>query len=131
MKSFFPKKQDTQVGKVDKTPMFDPPKDPTSTSHKKQWQLLERVSTGPRAKQFPQLAQLFNGDRSQKLEALKLYVDNEENLERAETAFTVSKTHTERVSHKRRWLTIKQMRDDGCSENLGKKFFVHVIYFLN
>lgn len=46
----------------------------TSTTHKKQWNLLTRVAAGPRATEFPEVSRLFSGNKQEKLQALRLLV---------------------------------------------------------
>ena len=93
-----------------------PASDPTSSTHKKQWNTLTRVSAGPRASQFPQISQMFQGDKASKLQALKLYLEQDENLEQCESAITVQKRYKDSLNHNRRWMTVKQMKEAGCSE---------------
>ena len=96
-----------------------------SKTCKRQWNLLGRVANGPRAAQFPQLAEMFRGDNNSKLNALKLYMEANEDLGQCESQITVQKTHMETFSHKRKWLTIKQMRAEGFSETFGYYFLIY------
>ena len=104
--------------------------DPSSSSHKKQWNVLTRVSSGPRATQFPQISALFQGDKASKLQALKLYLEQGENLEQCETAIMVQKRYKDSLNHNRRWMTVKQMKEAGCSEWLGRKKFIEMAVYL-
>ena len=97
--------------------------EPNSSSHKKQWNALTRVSTGPRATQFPQISQMFQGDKASKLQALKLYLEQGENLHHCESAITVQKRYKDSLNHNRRWMTVKQMKEAGFSEWLGGNKF--------
>ena len=96
-----------------------------SKTCKRQWNLLGRVANGPRAAQFPQLAEMFRGDNNSKLKALKLYMDANEDLGQCESQITVQKTHMETFNHKRKWLTIKQMKEAGFSETFGCNFVLY------
>lgn len=87
---------------------------PNSTSHRKEWMALDRMSKGPKASQFPQLAELFRGNAHDKCKALKLYLENGSSLAECEAAFTMQRS-LERV---RRCWTIKQMEEAGFSESL-------------
>lgn len=91
---------------------------PTSSNFTKQWKLLGRVAAGPRAKQFPTIAELWKGDSASKQRALRMYLESQENLETAESRLHVEKSHSETLHYKRAWLTIKQMKEQGMSENL-------------
>ena len=68
-------------------------------SHKKQWNLLTRVSTGPQAVEYPEITKLFSGNKQDKL---KRYAC----LSSMETTFC------------RRLMTIAQMQQERCSERL-------------
>lgn len=90
----------------------------TSTSHTKQWKLLDRVAKGPRAKQFPTITELWKGDSASKQRALRMYLQHHESLETAESKLVVEKRHDETVTHRRAWLTIAQMKEKGMSQKL-------------
>lgn len=115
------------LGPVPTTPAAEPPATPsptevparpTSTSHPKQWKLLDRVSKGPRAKQFPTITELWKGDSGSKQRALKMYLQASEDLESAESRLTVEKTHAQTITHRTAWLTIGQMQERGFSQKL-------------
>lgn len=115
-------------GPVPTTPAAEPPAAPTptevvavrptSTSHPKQWKLLERVSKGPRAKQFPTITELWKGDSGSKQRALKMYLQASEDLQTAESKLTVEKTHDQTITHRNAWLTIGQMQARNFSQKL-------------
>lgn len=107
---------------------------PTSVTHKRQWNLLDRVSKGPRAAKYPEITELWKGDNKSKQKALKLYVDANESLQAVESHLEVSKNHVEKVNHKRAYLTIKQMREHGMSQFLagtGAGFLVVSVLLLD
>eukprot|EP00438_Fugacium_kawagutii_P014764 Skav228753 [mRNA] locus=scaffold589:50999:51755:+ [translate_table: standard] len=107
-------------GLEDKSPAVpDTVLEPSSSTHLSQWKVLSRMSKGPRAASFPQLSALFQGDKADKLRALKLYLDAGESLQRCEAQITVTKKHKEKVNHRRQWLTIRAMKEQGFSENLN------------
>lgn len=99
-----------------------------SKTCKRQWNLLGRVAAGPRAAQFPQLAEMFRGDNNSKLKALKLYMDANEDLGQCESQITIQKAHMETFSHKRKWMTIKQMKEAGFSETFGCNFVLYCCF---
>ena len=91
---------------------------PNSSTHKKQWNVLVRVATGPRSTQFPEIAQVFTtGSRIQQRECLQRYLQQGENLEQCEATFTAEKESSQEIRAGREQLTIKQMRDRGYSES--------------
>lgn len=94
----------------------------TSTTCRKQWNLLGRVSTGPRATQFPELAKLFNGNKENKLAALRRFMANNEDLQATEAAFKFERQQSQTLTKSRKCLTITQMRQEGCSEFLAFNF---------
>ena len=97
----------------------------TSTTHKKQWNLLTRVATGPRAVEFPEVSRLFSGNKQEKLQALRLLVKNGDNLQAAEASVMIQKQHKAKTTSCRRLMTIAQMQQEGCSERLVCKYFQH------
>lgn len=117
--SVTPRKQ----GAEDKSPaptVLDPKSSaPNSTTHLSQWKVLQRMAKGPRATSFPQLSAMFQGNKAEKLRALKLYLDAGEDLQQCEATITVTKKHKDKVLHKREWLTIRAMKSAGYSENLN------------
>lgn len=91
---------------------------PNSTTHKKQWNVLVRVATGPRSTQFPEIAQVFTtGSRIQQRECLQRYLQKGENLEQCEGTFTAEKESATEIRGTREQLTIKEMREKGFSES--------------
>ena len=96
---------------------------PTSKSHKRQWNYLERVATGPRAKAHPTLTALWNGSNEDKRRALHQYLQNEENLAATEAAMQVTRRKTDSMTHSRRWMTLKQMHEEKFSECLARSFY--------
>lgn len=92
---------------------------PTSATHKAQWNKLARVAAGPRAKAYPQLASLWNGTPDDKRKALHQFVQSGENLDACEAQLVVKRRKTEKMSHRRRWMTIRQMREAQFSSYLG------------
>lgn len=98
----------------------------TSTSNKKEWNLLDRVAKGPRAAQYPQIALMFrSGNKDEKLRALRAYVTNGGNLEATESEMVVHRSHKERFNHKKAWMTIREMKDANFSENLCCEMVYH------
>lgn len=93
---------------------------PTSKTNKRQWNLLERVATGPRAKAHPSLTALWNGSSEDKRRALYQYLQNEENLAATEAAMLVTRRKTDSMTQNRRWMTLKQMHDEKFSEFLAR-----------
>lgn len=91
----------------------------TSTTCRKQWNLLTRVSNGPRATQFPELAKLFNGNKENKLASLRRFMVNNEDLQATEAAFKFERQQSQTLAKSRKCLTITQMRPEGCSEFLA------------
>ena len=92
---------------------------PNSTTHKKQWNVLVRVATGPRSTQFPEIAQVFTtGSRIQQRECLQRYLQKGENLEQCEGTFTAEKESATEICGTREQLTIKEMREKGFSSPL-------------
>lgn len=89
----------------------------TSTTHKSQWMKLERVCSGPRAAQFPEIARAFgSGTKAERTQVLRNFVQNGENLDALEGSFKATCTHSERVKTTRRLMTISQMQAEGFSE---------------
>lgn len=120
-----PHAEPASPGPVPTTPAMTPAAEPVppeaevnSTTHGKQWKMLGRVANGPRAKQFPTIAELWKGDASSKQRALKMFLQSSEDLARAESKLLVEKSHAETVTYKKAWLTISQMKERGMSENL-------------
>ena len=103
----------------------------TSTTHKKQWNLLTRVAAGPRATEFPEVSRLFSGNKQEKLQALRLLVKNGDNLQAAEASVKIQKQHLAKTTSCRRLMTIAQMQQEGCSERLVCKYFQHSRIFFN
>jgi hypothetical protein len=95
---------------------------PTSKTHKRQWNCLERVATGLRAKAHPSLTALWNGSSEDKRRALYQYLQNEENLAATEAAMLVTRRKTDSMTQNRRWMTLKQMHDEKFSEFLACSF---------
>lgn len=92
----------------------------SSKTHPSQWKLLTRVSQGPRASQFPELARLFGqGSNDEKKEVLRKYLTSGENLESCEATMNVSRRHRDELSRGREELTVKEMIQRGFSEPLG------------
>lgn len=79
---------------------------------------LNRIAQGPRAAQFPNLVKLFSGKSAQKIETLTKYMEAGENAGLAEAGFTIKKGHSDISTKNRQWLTMKEMKDKGCSEQL-------------
>lgn len=91
----------------------------SSKTHPAQWKLLTRVSQGPRAAQFPELARLFGqGSNEEKKDVLKKYLTSGESLESCEATFSVAKRHRDQLTRGREELTVQQMIDRGFSEPL-------------
>ena len=103
-------------------PMESPPVEPaaaagsmcgglvvTSTTHRKEWALLNRVATGPRAAEFPNVARLFQGTKQQKLQVLKDFVNNGTNLEALAAHVTATRSQSQTIRRTRRLMTIDQM----------------------
>ena len=103
----------------------------TSTTHKKQWNLLTRVAAGPRATEFPEVSRLFSGNKQEKLQALRLLVKNGDNLQGGEASVKIQKQHLAKTTSCRRLMTIAQMQQEGCSERLVCKYFQHSRIFFN
>lgn len=74
------------------------------------------MAAGPRKASFPQLAAMLQGDKAEKLRALKLYLESGENFEQCEATITVTKRRKDKLSHKRQWLTVRSMKEAGFSE---------------
>lgn len=92
----------------------------TSSSHKREWNMLDRVSKGPRAKQYPQIALMFrSGNKEEKLQALRAYVTSGESLEATESEMVVQRSHKEKFNHKKAWMTIREMKDAKFSKHLS------------
>eukprot|EP00438_Fugacium_kawagutii_P034756 Skav221195 [mRNA] locus=scaffold3557:154947:158653:+ [translate_table: standard] len=108
---------DSAVAPVKAAPADPKPEDlPTSKTHKAQWNRLSRVAVGPRAKAYPQLASLWNGTPDDKRKALHQYLLSEENLEACEAQLVVKRGKLDTMSHRRKWMTIRQMKDAQFSE---------------
>lgn len=108
-------------GPVPTTPAVTPPElqvEYTSSNFGKQWKLLDRVAKGPRAKAFPNIAELWSGDAASKQHALKMYMQSDESLQHAESRLVVEKSHAETTTYRKAWLTIAQMQERGFSQNL-------------
>lgn len=120
----------TSPGPVPTTPAVTPPEDVVpqlefnSSNFGKQWKLLDRVARGPRAKNFPTIADLWRGDGASKQRALKMYLESSESLQSAESRLHVEKSHAEKITYKKAWLTIAQMKEHGMSEKLVCIFFI-------
>lgn len=84
---------------------------PTSKSHKRQWNLLERVANGPRAAAHPELAKMWSGSTDDKRRALQSFLRNDENLAATESAIVVKRRKVDAMNHRRQWLTIRQMHE--------------------
>ena len=91
---------------------------PTSKSHKRQWNLLERVANGPRAAAHPELAKMWSGSADDKRRALQSFLRNDENLAATESAIVVKRRKVDAMNHRRQWLTIRQMHEKKFSECL-------------
>ena len=76
-----------------------------SSTCRSQWALLGRISKGPRAKQFPQLAAFFNGSADEKQQALCKFMSANEDPGAAEASFSVRKGHSDVTNRNRQWLT--------------------------
>lgn len=93
---------------------------PTSKTHKKQWRVLERAATGPRAKALPQLAAMWGGSVEDKRRALQQFLQSNENLDATEAAMVITRRKKEKMNLKRRWMTIRDMHDAKFSQQLGE-----------
>ena len=91
----------------------------TSTTHRREFMALNRVATGPRAVQFPEVARLFLGTKAEQRKVLAAYVNSGENLDAVEADMTNVRTHSERFKATRKLMTIKEMVDAGFSELPG------------
>lgn len=99
-----------------------PDKEITSTNFKKEWLLLGRVASGPRAAEFPQVAKAFgSGTKAEQRDVLKRYLQHGGNLEAIENTFTVERSHEGELEGTKELLTIDGMRKAGCSECLALK----------
>ncbi|CAK8999665.1 unnamed protein product [Durusdinium trenchii] len=87
----------------------------TTSSHRKQYMVLQRVANGPRAADFPELVKMFRGTKTEKLSALRAFVSSGENLEAVESTFASRRLQSETLSKLRRCLTIREMQQLGCS----------------
>lgn len=99
----------------------------TSTTCRKQWNLLSRVANGPRATHFPELSKLFNGTKENKLTALRNFMANNESLEATEAGFRFERQQSQTLTKSRKCLTITQMRQEGCSEFFACYFFQAIL----
>eukprot|EP00435_Cladocopium_sp_Y103_P040775 s3758_g11.t1 len=91
---------------------------PTSKTHKRQWNLLERVANGPRAAAHPELAKMWSGTTDDKRRALQSFLNNDENLAATEASIVVKRRKIDAMNHSRQWLTIRQMHEQKFSELL-------------
>ena len=124
-------------------PMESPPVEPaaaagsmcgglvvTSTTHRKEWALLNRVATGPRAAEFPNVARLFQGTKQQKLQVLKDFVNNGTNLEALAAHVTATRSQSQTIRRTRRLMTIDQMVAAGFTEPFVSNWlFPHASFF--
>lgn len=95
----------------------------TSASHKREWNMLDRVSKGPRAQQYPQIALMFrSGNKEEKLQALRAYVASGESLEATESEMVVQRSHEEKFNRKKAWMTLREMKDAKFSQHLSCTF---------
>lgn len=95
-----------------------------STTHKREWQALNRVASGPRRLEFPEIARLFTGTKAEQRKVLAAYVNSGENLEEVESTFMIVRKHSQKMIGKRRLMTVAQMKAEGFSEYFaGSMFF--------
>lgn len=92
---------------------------PTSKTNKKQWNLLDRVVSGPRATAHPNLVAMWNGSNEDKRRALYQFLQSSENLEATEAAMRVTRRKVDAAHHTRQWLTIREMHDKKYSTSLA------------
>lgn len=97
-----------------------------STTHKREWQALNRVASGPRRLEFPEIARLFTGTKAEQRKVLAAYVNSGENLEEVESTFTIVRKHSQKMIGKRRLMTVAQMKAEGFSE-----YFAGIVVFLS
>lgn len=98
----------------------------TSSTHKREWQALSRVASGPRRLEFPEIARLFTGTKAEQRKVLAAYVNSGENPEEVESTFTIVRKHSQKMTGKRRLMTVAQMKSEGFSEyfaGITKPFF--------
>lgn len=72
---------------------------PTSKSHKRQWNQLQRVACGPRASAFPTLSSMWGGSVMEKRQALQQFLQSGENLEATEATMLYSRRKKDRMEH--------------------------------
>ena len=108
----------------------------TTSSHRKQYMVLQRVANGPRAADFPELVKMFRGTKTEKLSALRAFVSSGENLEAVESTFASRRLQSETLSKLRRCLTIREMQQLGRSTHLPCIFSmvgessVHCLFYI-
>ena len=89
----------------------------TSTNYSKEWKFLSRVSSGPKAQEFPEIAKAFgSGTKQQQREVLQKFIENGHSLESVEASFVATRELSEVGHKKRKLLTLKQMTDMGFSK---------------
>ena len=99
----------------------------TLTTHRREFMALNRVATGPRALQFPEVAKMFLGSKVEQRKVLAAYVNSGENLDAVEADMTNVRTHSEKYTATRKLMTIKQMIDEGFSEIPGCMILLYLI----
>lgn len=99
----------------------------TSTTHRREFMALNRVATGPRALQFPEVAKMFLGSKAEQRKVLAAYVNSGENLDSVEADMTNVRTHSEKFTSTRKLMTIKEMFDAGFSEIPGCIILLYLI----
>ena len=108
----------------------------TTSSHRKQYMVLQRVANGPRAADFPELVKMFRGTKTEKFSALRAFVSSGESLEAVESTFASRRLQSETLSKLRRCLTIREMQQLGCSTHLPCIFSmvgessVHCLFYI-
>ena len=86
--------------------------------------MLGRLSTGPRAGEFPELSAAFrSGSNMEKRKVLQDFLNNGSNLQATESFFKPKRTIETSKRGGREQLTIKDMRDRGFTEILVFMYF--------
>lgn len=95
----------------------------TSTNFRKEYSVLQRVATGPRAAQFSEVARMFKGTAQERQELLKSFVQSGCNLDAVNSQFETVRKRQDTLHSRRRMLTVRQMRELNFSEQLALTYF--------